>query len=61
MIIDTYTLKHLDAWLDTQIGGDIRRAKVRAAMLTFIAGDQEYWSSQSWWRVYDGAKCEMLD
>ena len=56
--VDPYTRKHLDRWLDDQINGDGRRDAVRAAMLAFIADDPEYWGSQSWWLVYDRAKCQ---
>ena len=59
--IDRYTVRHLDAWLDEQIGGDVLRAAVREAMLAFIADDQEYWGSQSWWLVYDRARCDRLE
>ena len=58
--VDTYTRKHLDCWLDSQINGDSRRDTVRAAMLAFIADDPEYWGSQSWWLVYDRAKCQDI-
>ena len=53
--IDPYTIKHLDHWLDEQINGDTYRDAIRSAMLEFIAGDPEYWGSQSWWLVYDRA------
>ena len=59
--IDRYTVRHLDTWLDEQIGGDVLRAAVREAMLAFIADDQEYWGSQSWWLVYDRARCDRLE
>ena len=58
--VDRYTRKHLDCWLDDQINGDSRRDAVRAAMLAFIADDPEYWGSQSWWLVYDRAKCQDI-
>jgi TPP-dependent indolepyruvate ferredoxin oxidoreductase alpha subunit len=60
MMIDSYTVKHLNAWLDAEIHGDANRDKVRSAMLAIIADDPEYWSSQSWWNVYDRGKCERL-
>ena len=59
-VVDRYTRKHLDCWLDSQINGDSRRDTVRAAMLAFIADDPEYWGSQSWWLVYDRAKCQDI-
>jgi len=58
--IDPYTIKHLDAWLDEQVGGDTLRAQVRARVLSFIADDPEYWGSQSWWLVYDRANCQDI-
>jgi hypothetical protein len=59
--IDRYTIRHLDAWLDNAIAGDTRREHVRARMLAFIADDEEYWASQSWWNVYDHAKCDDIE
>lgn len=58
--IDPYTIRHLDAWLDRQISGDARREVIRATMLAFIADDPEYWGAQSWWNVFDHAKCDRL-
>jgi hypothetical protein len=58
--IDRYVLRHLDTWLDHEIDHDIRREKTREAMLALIAEDQEYWGSQSWWLVYDHAKCDRF-
>ncbi len=58
--IDTYTLRHLDAWLDAQIQGDTARKQVREHMISFISDDPEYWGSQSWWLVYDRAQCDRL-
>lgn len=60
MEIDRYTVRHLDAWLDEQISGDNLRAAVRASMLAFIADDPEYWGAQSWWNVFDHAKCGRI-
>jgi hypothetical protein len=60
MVIDRYTVMHLDAWLDQEIDGNDTRARVREAMLTFIADDPEYWGSQSWWNVFDHAKCQRI-
>lgn len=59
-MIDSYTIKHLDHWLEEQINGDSHRAAIRATMLAFIADDPEYWGCQSWWLVYDRAKCEDI-
>ena len=58
--IDTCTVRHLDAWLSSAVSGDTRREKVRAVMLDFIADDPEYWGSQSWWSVFDHAKCDRI-
>ena len=57
---DPYVVKHLNCWLDDQINGDTRRERVRNTMLAFIAEDPEYWGSQSWWLVYDRAKCDDI-
>jgi hypothetical protein len=59
-VIDRYTTKHLDAWLAEQINGDTLRTKVREAMLAFIADDPEYWGGQSWWLIYDRARCDRI-
>ena len=58
--IDTYTVRHLDKWLDEQIHGDTLRAKIRVAMLALIAEDPEYWGAQSWWGVWDRARCDRI-
>ena len=58
--IDPYTIDHLDKWLDAQINGDTVREKIRAAMLSFISDDPEYWSAQEWWNVFDRAKCNRI-
>jgi hypothetical protein len=60
-VIDQYTLKHLDAWLESNVDGDTRRDKVRAKMLELIADDQEYWGAQTWTRVYDNADCGYIE
>lgn len=59
-MIDRYTARHLDNWLDHQISGDTLRAHIRDAMIAFIAQDEEYWGSQSWWNVFDQAKCQRI-
>jgi hypothetical protein len=58
--IDAYTVRHLDAWLDEQIHGDTQRAAIRERMIAFISDDPEYWGAQSWWNVYDRAKCAQI-
>jgi hypothetical protein len=57
---DAQTLRHLDAWLDAQMNGDTYRAKVRAAMLAFAKDDPEYWSTQSWWRLFDSSDAQKV-
>jgi hypothetical protein len=59
-MLDTYTIRHLDAWLDREISGDKLRGMVRDAMIAFISDDPEYWGSQSWWNVYDRARCDRI-
>jgi hypothetical protein len=58
---DPYTIKHLNAWLDAEINGDTRRDLVREAMLSVYDTDPEYYGSQSWWNVYDRAKCGRIE
>jgi hypothetical protein len=58
--IDAYTLRHLDAWLDRQVDGDACRAEVRGAMLELVETDPEYWGAQSWWNVFDRARCQQI-
>ncbi len=60
LTFDAGTLKHLDAWLDEQFGGDTYRLQIRCTMLTFAADDVEYWSCQSWWNLFDHAKCNLI-
>lgn len=57
---DQYVMRHLDAWLDKEINGDTRRDAVREAMLVVYDTDPEYYGSQSWWNVYDRAKCDRI-
>lgn len=57
---DAWTLKHLDAWLDKEVYGDTCRAETRAAMLKQAEIDAEWYSNQSWWKLYDDAKCEQI-
>jgi hypothetical protein len=57
MTFDAWTLRHLDAWLDSFVNGDTAREKVRERMLAFAADDPEYWSAQGWPNLYDRAKC----
>ena len=58
---DPYTMKHLNAWLDQEIHGDTVREKVKACMLKLFDEDPEYWSSQSWWNLYDRAGCREIE
>lgn len=58
---DRATLKHLDTWLDNEMHGDEYRAKVRAQMLAEAADDPEYWSSQSWWNLFDRSGCDRIE
>ncbi len=57
---DRSTLAHLQAWLDEQIHGDSLREMVKVRMLNFSMEDPEYWSGQSYWNLYDHAKCDEL-
>lgn len=57
---DSYTIKHLDAWLEHQVNGDSCRAEVRASMLKLAEDDAEYWSSQGWWNLFDRANCSDI-
>jgi len=57
---DAAMLKHLDAWLYTAVDGDDCREEVRTAMLTYAAGDPEYWSAQSWPNLFDHAHCDAI-
>jgi hypothetical protein len=59
-MINAYTLRHLDQWLDRQIHGDTLREKIRTTMIALISDDPEYWGSQEWWNVYDHAKCDRI-
>ncbi len=54
---DAYTMKHLEAWLNAEVNGDSCRDEVRASMLNVYDDDPEYWMSQSWWNLFDRAKC----
>jgi hypothetical protein len=58
---DPYTMRHLNAWLEEQINGDTNRDRVKSAMLALFDTDPEYYSSQSWWLVYDRARCARID
>ena len=58
---DSWTLKHLDAWLDQQFNGDTYRATIRAYMLKEAEKDPEYWSGQSWWNLFDRARCDLIE
>ncbi len=53
--IDPYTVRHLDAWLEREVHENERDA-IRAYMLQTVAEDEEYWSAQGWFRVYDHAR-----
>lgn len=59
--MDAATLKHLDAWLADQFNGDQYRAQVRETMLSYAQDDIEYWSAQSWWKLFDHANCERIE
>jgi len=54
---DAYTMRHLEAWLDSQVNGDSCRDECRTAMLAIYDDDPEYWSGQSWPNLFDRAKC----
>lgn len=54
---DAYTMRHLAAWLDSQVNGDTCREECRDAMLHVYDDDPEYWMSQSWPNLFDRAKC----
>ena len=49
---DSFTMRHLAAWLDAQVNGDTCREEVKAAMLDLYDDDPEYWMSQSWWNLF---------
>lgn len=57
---DAWTLRHLDAWLNTEIHGDTCRAEVRTAMLEQAKKAPEDYSNQSYWRLFDDAGCEDI-
>jgi hypothetical protein len=59
MQIDSYTIRHLDAWLEKQTRDSVR-PMVRNAMLELIATDEEYWGAQGWWNVWDHARCDRI-
>lgn len=57
---DAWTLRHLDNWLAQEIHGDTCRAEIRVAMLEQAETAPEDYSNQSYWRLFDDAKCEDI-
>ena len=57
---DAYTMRHLDAWLDSEVNGDTCREEVRTAMLSLYDDDPEYWDSQSWWNLFYRTQCDRI-
>jgi len=57
---DPYVRKHLTAWLEEQVRDD-RRHAIADAMVAQVLTDEEYYSSQGWWKVYDDANCNAIE
>lgn len=57
---DSFTMRHLAAWLNEQVNGDTCREECRDAMLTIYDDDPEYWMSQSWSNLFDRAQCDRI-
>ena len=55
MSMDTQTLEHLNAWLETYVP-DQERAETRERIITVYESDPEFWSKHSWPEMRDWAE-----
>lgn len=63
--MDTFTKRHLEAWLKNQFPLDrdygYTRATLRqlkSKMIAIYRQDPAFWGSRGWWKVYDVATQE---
>lgn len=58
-VMDEFTIRHLDNWLNEQFRDEVERDSKRGSILVFVTEYPDLLERMSWWEILDLAEREL--